>query len=82
MLFISSAMASSRPDSSVRAARHSTHSAGIKGEACGEAGSELRNVSVITGREVGGSAKGGGSEAEGVSSLVRMPLVRLPSSSL
>lgn len=58
MLFISSPLASGRPGSSASAAQHSTHSAGIKGEACGEAGSELRNVSVITGREVGGSGEG------------------------
>lgn len=58
MLFISCPLASGRPGSSASAAQHSTHSAGIKGEACGEAGSELRNVSVITGREVGGSGEG------------------------
>lgn len=58
-------MASGRPGSSAWAAQHSTHSAGIKGEACGEAGSELRNVSVITGREVEGSGKGGGRRERG-----------------
>jgi len=45
-------------------AQHSTHSTGIKGEACGEAGNELRNVSVITGREDGGR-KGTGGQARG-----------------
>lgn len=34
--------------------QHSTHFTGIKGEACGEAETELRNVSVITARDDGG----------------------------
>lgn len=68
MLFISSPMAPGRPrpDPALQLRLPSIpHTGpGIKGEACGEAGSELRNVSVITGRKVGGSREGGGSEGD------------------